>query len=150
MKQVQGSAAHRQHLRPVLEMDIRSLVGGTHDARNGTKIDHDRAVNLRELRSIELRDEFLQRRADDRLAHGARFMPRNDGIFLLGAQKIDIRDRDQSYGLARGAAADCRSRTAASCCSSASVLTADTALRSRSCSLETVWARRAASTGFTK
>src|ERR1700742_41457 len=102
---MQIAAAHRQNFGAALQMDISRFLRTAHDARDGTKVYDDRSMHLREMRSIELRYQFLQRRPDDSLAqYAARLMPRHHGVLLVGPQKIDILNRNQRDCLPYGCA----------------------------------------------
>lgn len=55
-EQMQVAAADRQHILAAAEMDVGSFVLATRHMADGPQVDHDGAVDLREMDRIQLRD----------------------------------------------------------------------------------------------
>ena len=92
---IKKGAAHRQHIRARLEFDTRGLVLVAQHLRDGIDVDHHGAVHLQELLRVELRDQLLQRRADQPLGDDTgRIVPRDQRVFVFRAQEIDFIDRE--------------------------------------------------------
>ncbi len=157
-EQVQVAAADRQHLvRPFRWIVAVSLTPRVTwlIARRFTTTER---CTCDELRGVELRHQFLQRRADQRLAGlAAVAAPGDQRVLLVRAQEVDLVDRDQAQRLADRRADPAQRRRPGVLAEVRGELLQQRfgvqrrlRARSRSCSRATVSARRAGSTGFTR
>src|SRR5258706_10420534 len=88
-KQVQIAAANGQHLFASLQVDLRGFVEAARDMADRAQVDNHGAVHLRKLRSVELRSQLFQRRADHRLARLASVAaPGDQRVFLIGTEEV--------------------------------------------------------------
>src|ERR1041385_5542254 len=90
-EEVQVAPADRQHFVAALQMDGGRVVVAARDVADRPQIDDDRAVHLRELLGIELREQLLQRARDQRFGRLARVAaPRDARVFRVRAKVIDL------------------------------------------------------------
>ena len=93
---MQVVAAHGQHLVAALQTNVGRLVGAARHVIDRAQVHDDGAMDLRELRCIELRRDLFERRADHALARLACVVaPGDERVLLGGAQEIDVVGGDQ-------------------------------------------------------
>lgn len=81
-------------------MNRRGFVVAASDMADPVQVDDDGAMNLGEALGIELIEEFLERRADQRVARlSIGIAPGDARVLVVGTQIVNFVDCDQANGL---------------------------------------------------